>query len=198
MRILCCVFRGYLELLKRTVRLEVRGGEKFDGTGVIGFWHEDSFAMNLILNRITKLRKEQVFVLVTGDPRGDCIQYLVEKNGGRALRIDYQAGQMAQLRGMLRLLKGDGACMAVAMDGPLGPRYQPKKLVYVLSEQSRTPLTGVTLSYSGRIALTRRWDHYRIPLPFSRVVAELHNYGIADSRHPFVMNTRKNCPDVVQ
>lgn len=52
--------------------------ESFDGNQVVGFWHEDSFIMNLLLREVTK-ENCKMSVLVTGDPRGDYIQYMIEK-----------------------------------------------------------------------------------------------------------------------
>ena len=56
--------------------------ESFDGNQVVGFWHEDSFIMNLLLREVTK-ENCKMSVLVTGDPRGDYIQYMIEKMQGR-------------------------------------------------------------------------------------------------------------------
>ena len=62
--------------------------ESFDGNQVVGFWHEDSFIMNLLLREVTK-ENCKMSVLVTGDPRGDYIQYMIEKCRGDAVRIGY-------------------------------------------------------------------------------------------------------------
>ena len=49
--------------------------ESFDGNQVVGFWHEDSFIMNLLLREVTK-ENCKMSVLVTGDPRGDYMQFV--------------------------------------------------------------------------------------------------------------------------
>ena len=183
MHILCRVFYSYLRLLERTVRLELAGAEAFTGHNVVGFWHEDSFAMNLVLRRMAGKGRD-VSVLVTGDARGEYIQYLLEKSGGRAVRLDYSASPVGVMRELLAALKKGTQSVAIALDGPLGPRHEPKKLVYVLAERSGTRLVGVTISYSHRLALRNRWDHYRIPLPFSKITAEFRDYGLVSARHP--------------
>lgn len=76
-------------------------------------------------------------------------------------------------------MENDTRSVAIAMDGPLGPRHIPKKLIYFLSEKSNARLTGVTLSYSRKISLRNRWDHYRIPLPFSRITVRFDDYDVA-------------------
>ena len=161
--------------------------EEYVGHGVVGFWHEDSFAMNLVLQKITE-EGRQVSVLVTGDSRGDYIEYMLEKCGGQAVRVGYGFCNMGMIRELLHMLENPEGGVAISMDGPLGPRYIPKKMTYFLSEKSKTPLTGVTLSYSRKLSLTHRWDHYRIPLPFTTIYVRFDGYGVVSSgRKPSMM-----------
>ena len=48
--------------------------------------------------------------------------------------------------------------IAVALDDPLGPRHEPKKLAFYLSEHAEEDFVGITVSYSSCIRLWRRWD----------------------------------------
>lgn len=177
------LFYGYLKCLKKTVRMEWIHPEVFEGNHVVGFWHEDSFAMNLILSEISA-RGKNVDVLVTADERGEYIQYLIEKCGGKAVRIGYGFCNAGILKELLGALKEENRSVAIAMDGPLGPRHIPKKLTYVLSENSQKSLVGVTLSYSGKVSLLGRWDHYHIPLPFSKLTVRFDSYGVVSARKP--------------
>ena len=47
--ILQYLFSGYLKLLKKTVAIEWQEIQFVTGNQVFGFWHEDSFLMNLVL-----------------------------------------------------------------------------------------------------------------------------------------------------
>lgn len=180
---LCRLFYGYLKLLDRTVKIEWQRPESFSGHNVVGFWHEDSFAMNLVLRKISE-RDADISVLVTADDRGDYIKYILEKCGGEAVRIGYGFCNAGMLKAIFSSMKDEKRSVAIAMDGPLGPRHIPKKMTYFLSEQSKTELIGVTIHYSGSISLARRWDHYHIPLPFSKITVRFDNYGIASCRKP--------------
>ncbi len=183
---LCRLFYAYLKCLDKTVKIQFVKPEEFKGHNVAGFWHEDSLAMNLVLKRLTE-RAAAVKVLVTGDERGEYIQYMLEKCGGEAVRMEYGTGSISALAGVLKDLKKNESNVAVALDGPLGPRHVPKKLPLLLSEKSRTELVGITVSYSRRITLKKRWDHYKIPLPFSTITVQFDNYGIADSKSKMVL-----------
>lgn len=180
-RVLSHLFFSYLKLLEKTVKIEWVNENAFAFNHVVGFWHEDSFAMNLVLKHM-KEREETIEVLVTADERGEYIQHMIEKCGGKAVRIGYGFCNAGTMKELLRSLKSERKSLAIAMDGPLGPRYVPKKMTFFLSEKSRSELVGVTLSYSRKLALKSRWDHYRIPLPFSKIKVQFDNYGVADSR----------------
>lgn len=180
-RVLSHLFYSYLRLLEKTVRIEWINEEAFTFNHVIGFWHEDSYAMNLVLKHM-KERETAVEVLVTADERGEYIQDIIEKCGGEAVRIGYGFCNAGILKELLRSLGERKKSIAVAMDGPLGPRYIPKKMPFFLSEKSRSELIGITLSYSRKLALKSRWDHYRIPLPFTTIRVQFDNYGVTHSR----------------
>lgn len=199
-RVLSHLFYSYLKLLEKTVKVEWVNEDAFAFNHVVGFWHEDSFAMNLVLKHM-KEREESIEVLVTGDERGEYIQHMIEKCGGKAVRIGYGFCNAGILKDLMRSLKTERKSLAIAMDGPLGPRYVPKKMTFFLSEKSHSELVGVTLSYSRKLALKSRWDHYRIPLPFSRITVQFDNYGIADSHNiPHVKTCQysKECGLILQ
>ncbi len=174
---------GYLKLLERTVRIEWQQQEEYTGHNVVGFWHEDSYAMNLVLEAMAG-RKSEVSVLVTPDGQGEYISYLLGRCGGKEIKIGYGFCNAGTLKEILETLKGERQSVAVAMDGPLGPRHIPKKLTYFLSEKSQTELVGITVSYTRKISLSRQWDHCHIPLPFSKITVRFDNYGVAACQYP--------------
>ena len=87
---LCRLYYGYLRLLEKTVRLEVEMPDIWtkdmpDRGAVIGFWHEDSFLMNLLLRRLSEGR--DIAVIVTSDGRGDYIENIIKRCNGKAIRV---------------------------------------------------------------------------------------------------------------
>lgn len=182
-RIMCRLFYTYLEILEKTVKTEWIQPEQFTGNHVIGFWHEDSFAMNLVLKKAAQREDVRVSVLVTADDRGDYVKYILEKCRREALRMGYGFCSAGLMREILSQLKEKDRSVAIAMDGPLGPRHIPKKTTFFLSEQSKASLLGVTLDYSKKITLSSRWDHYRIPLPFSTIKICFDDYGVTSCQH---------------
>lgn len=183
---LCRLYYGYLRLLEKTVRLEVEmpdmwSREMPDRGAVIGFWHEDSFLMNLLLRRLAKGR--DIAVIVTSDGRGDYIEALIGRCNGRAIRVPDGCKSRNFLRDLIEEAKCPGKTLAAAMDGPLGPRQVPKTLGFYLAEKGRKNFIEVQVQYSRAVSLNWRWDHYHIPLPFTDIRISLKDCGITGDRN---------------
>ncbi len=170
-------FTRYLSLIDRTVKIVWQEDNRYGDSQIFGFWHEDSFFMNLVLERLSH-KTTPVDVIVTADTRGNYIENMIRRCGGNALRVPdgYQA--FAALRKIVQDSYEKTHSIAVALDGPLGPRHEPKKLAFYLSEHAEEDFVGISLTYSSCLRLTRRWDKYVIPLPFTTVTVSVKNYGI--------------------
>ena len=175
--ILQWLFTRYLALVDRTVKIEWREENTYGDSQIFGFWHEDSFFMNLVLEKLSH-KTTPVDVIVTADTRGNYIEHMIKKCGGSALRVPDGFGAFAALKKIVQDSYEKEHSIAVALDGPLGPRHIPKKLAFYLSEHAEEEFVGISLSYSSCLRLTRRWDKYVIPLPFTKVTVAVKNYGI--------------------
>lgn len=180
--VLMNLFRGYLRLLEKTVTIQWVENTMCCGNQVFGFWHEDSFFMNLVLADLSK-QTNPVDVIITADKRGDYIQDMVEFCGGHALRVPDGFAAFGVLKTILQNSYERARSIAVALDGPLGPRHEPKKLAFYMSEQACEDFVGIAVSYSSKLRLVWRWDRYVVPLPFSTVTVSVHNYGEVDKKH---------------
>lgn len=179
--ILCHLFYGYLKLLEKTVNVKIENRDAYSWNHIVGFWHEDSFTMNLLLGMMSE-SDPNINVICTADSRGDYIQYMLEKNGGSAIRMTDGFGSKPFMRGLLQKVKVCGQTVASAMDGPTGPRHVPKKLLFFLSETGEKEFISVCFNYSHKLSLKGRWDHYVIPLPFTTISIELTNYGVVSKK----------------
>lgn len=179
--VLQCLFQGYLKLLKRTLRFQWEEYQLSGESQIFGFWHEDSFCMNLVLEQLAK-RMKPVYVIVTADRRGDYIEDMIKSCKGHALRVPDGRASFSKLKEIQEDFRAKDVSIAVALDGPLGPRHEPKKLAFYLGETLNKEFTGITLSYSSCIRLHHRWDDYAIPLPWSKVTVCVHSYGAVRKR----------------
>ena len=175
--ILQWLFTKYLVLIDRTVKIEWHEENTYGDSQIFGFWHEDSFFMNLVLEKLSH-KTTPVDVIVTADARGNYIEHMINKCGGSALRVPDGYRAFAALKRIVQNSYEKTHSIAVALDGPLGPRHEPKKLAFYLSEHAEQEFVGISISYSSCIRLTHRWDKYVIPLPFTKVSVAVKNYGI--------------------
>ena len=175
--ILQWLFTRYLSLINRTVKIVWDEDNIYGDSQIFGFWHEDSFFMNLVLEKLSH-KTAPVDVIVTADTRGNYIEDMVRRCGGNALRVPDGYKAFPALRKIVQDSYEKTHSLAVALDGPLGPRHEPKKLAFYLSEHADEEFVGISISYSSCLRLKRRWDKYAIPLPFSRVTVAVKDYGI--------------------
>lgn len=171
------LFAKYLDLLRRTVAVRWDDGNRYGDSQIYGFWHEDSFFMNLVLEKLAH-KTAPVDVIVTADTRGNYIENMVKRCGGNALRVPDGYKAFAALKKIVQDSYEKTHSIAVALDGPLGPRHEPKKLAFYLSEHAEEDFVGICLAYSSCIRLKHRWDKYVIPLPYTTVTVAVKNYGV--------------------
>lgn len=173
---LSLLLNSYLWLVSKTTKFEIKNIQKYSANKIAGYWHEDSYAMNLVLKELAK-KDPNIRVIVTADTRGDYIEDMIKNCGGSAIRIPDGFGAKPFLKSLIKEAKED-CTIATALDGPLGPRHVPKTITFFLSEVGQKEFISVCFTYSRCLRLKRRWDHYAIPLPFTRITAVLYFYGI--------------------
>ena len=125
------LFTRYLSLIGRTVKIVLDEDNIYGDSQIFGFWHEDSFFMNLVLKKLSH-KTAPVDVIVTADTRGNYIEDMVRRCGGNALRVPDGYKAFPALRKIVQDSYEKTHSLAVALDGPLGPRHEPKKLAFYL------------------------------------------------------------------
>ncbi len=175
-RLLNTCFITYTKLLLKTCRFDVENIERFRQGIMFGFWHEDCYSMELVLDQLSRTHKD-ICAIVTANQRGDYIENTLRHNGGEALRIPDGMEMKTAYKKMLEAAKRPGLIMAAAFDGPSGPYREPKKLLFMLAKEAQKPVVYAHFEYRHVIRLKKRWDKYVIPLPFTRVQAYFEEIG---------------------
>lgn len=173
------VFHAYIRLVGVTGRIEVRNLDRIRNNTMLGYWHGDSYCMQLVLKEIAKTRR-RIQVIVTADKRGDSIERMINHYGAEAIRLP----DGLKMRPFFTRLKAEsiseGTILGTALDGPVGPLHEPKKLLFLLASEADKEMTYVHFNYKRVLHLKHRWDNYVIPLPFSKVVADIEDLGKID------------------
>lgn len=173
------IFVGYIELVYKTSYVEFDVEELKTKTlkdSIVGFWHGDSYAMNLLLKKILK-DNVNPRVVVTADKRGDFIENTIKRYGGKALRMPNGVKMKSFLTTLREASKERNSTLCIALDGPQGPIYEAKKIGFRLAADGDKPLIGITVSFSRKVTITKRWDNYVIPIPFTKIKFKAIYFG---------------------
>ncbi|WP_320046586.1 DUF374 domain-containing protein [uncultured Ilyobacter sp.] len=153
------VKKGHCELLENL------SNEQF----VIAFWHGDSYCMYPIL------KGSSLLVVTTEDRRGDYISEISKCFGYIPVRIpdkNNEGRSLIRIRNSIE--KYRGASIGVTLDGPLGPYHKPKDFPFITALLSEKRVLPISLEFSRKIQLKKRWDKYTIPLPFNKIKLKTH------------------------
>lgn len=170
------IIHSYLNLVDKTSTFCIVGKEKLDNNQMVGYWHTDSYPMQLFLKKI-QYDFKSISVIVTADKRGDYIEQMIESFGAKAFRVRDGLKMKESYSNMLYEAKKEGKILATALDGPLGPLHKPKRLLFLLAKQADKEMVYIYFTYSKCIRLKNRWDNYVIPLPFTKIQANVENIG---------------------
>ncbi|MGB8452865.1 MAG: hypothetical protein WCD89_11115 [Anaerocolumna sp.] len=171
------IFHAYIRLVGITGKIELHNLDRIRNNTMLGYWHGDSYCMQMVLKEIAK-EKNRIQVIVTADKRGDSIEHMINHYGAEALRLP----DGLKMRPFFSKLKAQSIeednILATALDGPVGPVHEPKKLLFLLASEAGKEMIYVHFTYKHVLHLKYRWDNYVIPLPFSRIIAEIEDLGI--------------------
>lgn len=155
-----------LWLLRWTLRLQMVGrewAEAFharEGQPVIfAFWHGRLLMMPF------SWPGRPVTVLVSQHADGEVISRLLRCFRIRSVRGSTFRGAYGGLRAMLRAYR-EGSHLAIAPDGPRGPRERVQLGVIELAGRTGAPVIPIGFGASGGWFLPT-WDHFFVPRPFA-------------------------------
>ena len=157
-----------IKFLQWTMRIEELNGEWARdlwrrGENCIGaFWHGRLLMTPLVY------RGQGLKILISRHRDGELITRTVRHFGLETVRGSSTRGGITGIKGLARALQ-EGYDVAIAPDGPRGPRFKVQPGIIQLARISGRPILPVTFSAFPR-KVFKTWDHFVIPFPFSRGV----------------------------
>ncbi len=149
---------------------------------IIALWHNRTFVPCYFYRYVIK-GQVTMSMLTSASKDGAMLATVAEDYGMRAVRGSSGRRGVAGFLDMMRELEA-GYCMCITPDGPRGPRYRCHPGVIKLASLSGLPVYPVSFSFSGCWRISKAWDGYVIPKPFSRVTLKcgepLHVPGSLD------------------
>jgi lysophospholipid acyltransferase (LPLAT)-like uncharacterized protein len=158
-----------MRLWLRTVRFQV-----IDRAGVLAgiddqprlwvFWHNRLFVMAYVFARW--FPRQRGAALASASKDGEILTALLQQFGIRAIRGSSSRGGARALVEMKHAMD-DGYVLAIAPDGPRGPRYVLNPGVAKLAQLTGGHVLPIHVRYSSYWQL-KSWDGFMLPKPFSR------------------------------
>lgn len=148
-----------------TLRVRVEIAPEFveDRVCALAFFHGQQMAL-LAGRRLVR----GAVVLVSRSRDGDLQAGVMTALGFRVVRGSSSRGGARALAELVRSLRR-GDRIALAVDGPRGPRHVAKPGVAAAACAAEAPLHVVASASRSALTLSRAWDGFEIPLPFTRV-----------------------------
>jgi len=152
----------FVLVLGRTLRIE-RAGAKDPASGVIYvFWHGG------MLVPLFTHRRRRASILISQHRDGEIISRVTKILGYDPVRGSTTRGGARALREMVKKARR-GRCLAVAPDGPRGPRFVFQSGAVKLAQLTGLPILPVAIGVERKKVLSS-WDRFVVPMPFSRCV----------------------------
>jgi len=161
----CSVTAALVRLWLRTIRLRMISADGRDhpieprlGKGIYIFWHE---AMLGALRRNGSAR-----VLISNHTDGELISQICQSVGLGVVRGSTARGGNRALLDMIR--SDDQTHLAIAPDGPRGPRRQVQPGIVLLASLTGMPIYAIGFGFSRAVRMNS-WDRFAAPLPLSTI-----------------------------
>jgi lysophospholipid acyltransferase (LPLAT)-like uncharacterized protein len=160
---------GYVRLVYRLTRWTFLHEERVGRHAATGrpfiacFWHGRMIQIPNLWRY-----KMPIHLLASGHRDGRLVLQMVQRFGIQPIVGSSSRGGTQALLTMVQVIRS-GGCIALAPDGPRGPRMRATPGVITLAKLTGVPIFPVTFStVHGRVLTT--WDRFLLPLPFGRGV----------------------------
>jgi len=175
---------GYLVILAvgKTLRWRVIGWDRLESVYRAGkkpimvFWHGRIFMASYYF------RNRGIVVMTSLHRDGDYIAGVIRSLGYEAARGSSSRGSVGATKEALESLR-KGRDIGFAIDGPRGPRHVAKRGPTYIAWKSGHPVLPFNVSAKRKWKL-KSWDHFQIPVPFSRALVEIGEPIYVDANVP--------------
>ncbi len=148
-----------LNLLIKTLRIRYINFPTENKRSVYIFWHSKMLLGWWIF------KDKNYSALVSQSKDGEILANVLNKWGYNVMRGSSSKGGKEALE---ELITASGkSSVALTPDGPRGPAKELKNGALIISNKCGIPVIPVRINYGNRKILSRSWDKFEIPYPFS-------------------------------
>jgi len=131
------------------------------------YWHQHS-VLCLLMIRTWIQRGFKGGFIVSPSVDGEVPARIARSWGAEVVRGSAERTGALAMRDIHKVMK-NGTSIVTAADGPLGPKYEFKAGVVLMSRIGSAPMIPVACA-ADRAWHLNRWDDFMIPKPFARIV----------------------------
>lgn len=140
--------------------------EKKRGKIAFAFWHGEQFFL------IPFFSFKNIGIMVSLSRDGEKQAKLLSSLGYKPIRGSSSKGAISALIELIKYAR-DGNWTGFALDGPRGPIHQPKPGIIKLAYKTDAKIIPLRVFSSKKWILSKAWDKYFIPKPFSKVILSI-------------------------
>jgi len=144
-----------------TVRVKISSNNIADKAAIFILWHNKM----LIGWRLFKGKK--YLALVSQSKDGEILNTLLERWKYNVIRGSGSKGGKEALEEIISNHR-EYRSVVITPDGPRGPAGEIKNGALMISNKTGLPIIPVSITYSRSKILSKSWDKFEIPLPFSK------------------------------
>ena len=150
-----------INLYLRTIRFNVHKDPCMSKNAVFIFWHSKMLAGWWLF------RNNNSSALVSQSKDGEVLSNILIKWGYEVIRGSSSKGSKDALNKIILSAKNNKS-VVITPDGPRGPVYAIKNGALIVSKECSIPVIPVRINYANKIVLSKSWDKFEIPYPFTK------------------------------
>lgn len=132
---------------------------------ILCIWHSELLALAAYGWRIP----DALVTVISQSKDGEIIARMVERLGYAVARGSSTRGGLKALLRLARIMRAENRMAVLTVDGPKGPRHEPKPGAVFLARQTGAAIIPVRAYPSRKWVFTKSWDRFEVPKPFARI-----------------------------
>lgn len=157
-----------INIYLRTIRFNVHKDPGINKNAVFIFWHSKMLAGWWLF------RNNNSSALVSQSKDGEVLSNILTKWGYEVIRGSSSKGSKDALNKIILSAKNNKS-VVITPDGPRGPVFAIKNGALIVSKECSIPVIPVRINYAGKIVLSKSWDRFEIPYPFTKCDVQFGN-----------------------
>lgn len=157
-----------LKFIYFTCKVRFHGSDFPHENAIYASWHGEMVMTPFCYLKMQTI-KRSICVITSRHFDGRMIGEVLKKivKGGKSVEGSSSKGGSKSLRVAMKILK-DGDDLAIAPDGPRGPRHSVAQGIVILSQRMNVPIVVLNCKASSSWRF-KSWDRMFLPKPFSRI-----------------------------